>query len=150
MIEQDFIPYKQALELKELGLNLICFEMSRHEKKCEEQEKPNGCQLHNLHCGFPDCTIDKTIVPIPLPLYQQAFRWFREKYNLCGEIYSTNTGSIDFSFMIRDLATELYIYDNFQANTGGYSGTFETYEEVELACLIKLIEIVKNKNNEEI
>jgi hypothetical protein len=22
---------------------------------CEENRKPGGCQLHNLHCGYPDC-----------------------------------------------------------------------------------------------
>lgn len=27
----------------------------RLRKVCKEAEKPKGCQLHNLHCGFPDC-----------------------------------------------------------------------------------------------
>lgn len=22
---------------------------------CAERAKPNGCQLHNLQCGYPDC-----------------------------------------------------------------------------------------------
>lgn len=22
---------------------------------CKEKAKPGGCQLHNLHCGYPDC-----------------------------------------------------------------------------------------------
>ena len=22
---------------------------------CRENAKPGGCQLHNLHCGYPDC-----------------------------------------------------------------------------------------------
>ena len=22
---------------------------------CKERAKPNGCQLHNLHCGYPEC-----------------------------------------------------------------------------------------------
>ena len=24
---------------------------------CPEQKKPGGCQLHNLHCGYPKCDI---------------------------------------------------------------------------------------------
>lgn len=24
-------------------------------KVCPEQQKPGGCQLHNLHCGYPAC-----------------------------------------------------------------------------------------------
>lgn len=27
----------------------------RNIKVCEERLKPNGCQLHNLFCSFPDC-----------------------------------------------------------------------------------------------
>lgn len=26
---------------------------------CEEKKKPGGCQLHNLHCGYPNCDIKK-------------------------------------------------------------------------------------------
>ena len=22
---------------------------------CKEKQKPGGCQLHNLQCGYPDC-----------------------------------------------------------------------------------------------
>lgn len=27
----------------------------RLRKCCAEKLKPEGCQLHNLHCGYPDC-----------------------------------------------------------------------------------------------
>lgn len=27
----------------------------RKKKVCKEKDQPNGCQLHNLHCGYPDC-----------------------------------------------------------------------------------------------
>lgn len=26
---------------------------------CEEKKRPGGCQLHNLHCGYPNCDIRK-------------------------------------------------------------------------------------------
>lgn len=32
---------------------------------CPEKAKPGGCQLHNLHCGYPDC--DRRPVPKPSP-----------------------------------------------------------------------------------
>jgi hypothetical protein len=88
----------------------------------------------------PDAPMD-----IDTPLYQQAFRWFREKHNLCGEIYTVNMGAIDWTFQIRDLYSEDIKHNNFEANTGGYIGTFLTYEEAEGACLNKLIEIVMNQ-----
>ena len=25
------------------------------EGRCEHKKAPGGCQLHNLHCGYPDC-----------------------------------------------------------------------------------------------
>jgi len=27
--------------------------------RCPEKLKPGGCQLHNLHCGWPDCNKPK-------------------------------------------------------------------------------------------
>ncbi len=59
-------------------------------------------------------------------------------------------GAIDYTFQIRDLYSEDIKHDNFEAYTGGYVGTFLTYEEAESACLDKLIEIanrVKGKGD---
>jgi hypothetical protein len=57
-----------------------------------------------------------------------VLRWFREKYGL----YSAIDG----------LEGRLY-YKITQTNE--YSKEYNTYEEAEVACLIKLIEIVKKK-----
>ncbi len=38
--EKDWLPIQGAFRLRKI---------------CEENKKPNGCQLHNLHCGYPDC-----------------------------------------------------------------------------------------------
>jgi hypothetical protein len=74
-MNKEFVPYEEALVLKELGFNEPCLTQSKHKKLCSNKEQPGGCQLHNLHCAYPDCTIDKTVESIQLPLYQQAFRW---------------------------------------------------------------------------
>jgi hypothetical protein len=134
-MEKEFVTYAQALTLKELGFDERCLIKSEHTKKCVEKERPGGCQLHNLHCGYPDCTIDKTITPIPLPLKQQVFRWFREKYNIAHEInvYSTTDGYA-FSFKILCKKYTPFIDAN---------DTWTTYEEAENACIDKLIEIAK-------
>ena len=63
------------------------------------------------------------------PTFSQAFRWFREKYGL----YSVIDG----------LENRQY-YKITQLNT--YSKEYNTYEEAELECLKKLIEIVKGGN----
>ncbi len=60
-----------------------------------------------------------------------AFRWFREKYGIYPIIQSTINN--DFVCIAWSLNLEIHF------------GIFKIYEEAELACLIKLIEIVKDK-----
>lgn len=129
----DFLIYDDALIIRELGFDEVCFKNSVHTKECEH--KINGvCPLRNIHCGSPDCEIDNTIKPISLPTYSQAFRWFRKKYKLSGEPQSHQ---FYFSYYI--------IYDTLGNNTcKATDKNYETYEEAEQACLKKLIEIVKN------
>ena len=57
-----------------------------------------------------------------------VLKWFREKYGYYYPIHriTNNTNQVLYSI-------------------GPYAGDYFTYEEAELACLIKLIEIVKNK-----
>jgi hypothetical protein len=132
-MEKEFVTYEQALALKELGFDERCLIKSEHTKKCVEKERPGGCQLHNLHCGYPDCTIDKTITPIPLPLKQQVFRWFREKYELHHMIIiDSDTNTFDAG-IFGELVTPFLEEDTI----------FHTYEEAENACIDKLIEIAK-------
>ena len=134
-MEKEFIPYEQALSLKELGFDEECLTQSKHKKLCSNKEQPGGCQLHNLHCAYPDCTIDKTVESIPLPLYQQAFRWFRKKYQIvfCYE-----------PCLKKDLTYIFFIYVEV---TGEKVFVVESKynEEAELTCLQKMIEIVKTK-----
>ena len=115
---KEFIPYKQALALKELGFDEPCF----------------GKWLSNLQSNWKEYTLvlemgeDNRNAYLlegacSAPLYQQAFRWFREKYDL-REQYGV--------FPHHTIITNHLI-------DGGLE------EEAELACLIKLIEIVKKK-----
>jgi hypothetical protein len=101
----EFIPYEQALELKELGF-----------------KKDNDFGL--LYKGDD----------IPSILYQQAFRWFREKHGLDYEITYAGKKGEYHAFV------DEYIYGN-----NGSSPSIFSYEEAELACLKKLIIIVERK-----
>ena len=119
--EKEFIPYKQALELKELGFDEPCF-------KGYTEEYKTLISFSNTHTNL---SVKNTLPtkPFTAPLYQQAFRWFREKYGLdfgIGKIYN---GTDNYHYYIN------LEWQYFEGN----------YEEAELACLIKLIEIVKNK-----
>lgn len=133
-MEKEFVPYKQALELKELGFIQPCFGYYTGDKK-HLQLRPNMGRMNEPSDDVPTA-----------PTFSQVFKWFSNVYNLFPEIYTTTVGGyVEFTFQIRDLYSEKYIYDNFVTNTGGYSGTFHTIEDTEISCLDKLIEIVKNK-----
>jgi hypothetical protein len=72
------------------------------------------------------------------PTYPQTFRWFREKYDLRIWIES-NYGIIKFEYVI---ATTNINFINNQFEDSSY---YRTYEEAELECLRKIIEIIKIK-----
>jgi hypothetical protein len=141
-MDKELLPHKQSLELKELGFDEPCFGRYYY-KESYPMLNPNSGETE-LVFEFGQY-IKQTEITILAPLYQQAFRFFREKYNLYAELYTANMGAIEYCFQIRDLYSEKYIYDNFQGAGSSYVGTFNTPEEAELACLDKLIEIFKTK-----
>jgi hypothetical protein len=109
-MNKEFIPYQQALELKELGFNEPCF---------------GKFYFNHLEIGgnwSNDDFKEDPDVFISAPLYQQAFRWFREKYgiHITPKKFDTTTWIADWGYW--------------------ESPVYYSYEEAELACLIKLIE----------
>ena len=114
-IENEFIPYKQALALKELGFNEHCF---------------RGWYLDESLYYHPDSDI-----VLDNPTFSQAFRWFRENYRLDGKPeYFLNDW---YCYIINDMKEEDTSRRLFTE--------FPSHEEAELECLKKLIEIVKQK-----
>ena len=121
MMEKEFIPYEQALALKELGFNMDNpfgkFYTKPGSKMFGVDEKGRHYPIKNTSKKL--YTLGENYVlkeenAFIAPLYQQAFRFLREKYGL----------EDDFSM-------------------------FNSYEEAELECLKKLIKIVKEKSNEQ-
>ena len=126
IMKKEFIPYEQALALKELGFDEPCF-------KGYTEEYKTLISFSNTHTNT---SVEKTLPTKPLtaPLYQQAFRWFREKYKLycCIErVEYINSDEKGFQWSIFEKCS----------NVGE---ELKTYEEAELECLKKLIEICKN------
>ena len=145
-MNKEFITHNQALALKELGFDEPC--LAYYQKSAvigDDTILP--IQIRNKASNFNDNEYSKMGVPFcSAPLYQQAFRWFREKYNIQGYIYSStvrgnaektkqftgyiwNINGIDMPFLSTDARDELH----------------DTYEQAEHACLDKLIEISKTK-----
>ncbi len=128
-MENEFVDYSTALALKELGFDGGY--LGLYVKNQVELLVGNNFG----EIGFYD---------IKAPLYQQAFRWFREEHGICG--YVRRGSKIRFyyppenGFTVDDWEWRVYKTDG--EHLPGH-GMKDTYEEAELACLRKLIEIVK-------
>jgi predicted GNAT superfamily acetyltransferase len=122
-MKKEFVTYEQAVALKELGFNEKC--MGYFDVRLEHQ-------IGNF--DFTEIKgYDKSIAALS-PLKQQAFRWFREKYELIGLI---EIGTQEFNYDIYD-----NIKDRSILGTARLSYN-DIYEEAENACIDKLIQIAK-------
>ena len=129
-MEKEFIPYEQALALKELGFDEPCFGYF--------DPLLGDYTIMNSDCINPKPTLfnhNSSSVVVSAPTFSQAFRWFREKYRLDSKPeYFLNDW---YCFIINDMkGTE---------TSRRLFTEYPSYEEAELECLKKLIEIVKNK-----
>lgn len=129
-MEKDFIPYEQALALKELGFDEKCLSCYLYEVKTFSWEL--NCQISN----------NKIPWIISAPLYQQAFRFFREKHNLHSYIVCNCSVNeiLSYDWIIHK------VMNTGKSRDENFITDYEqTFEEAELECLKKLIEIVKEK-----
>jgi hypothetical protein len=134
-IKNEFIPYEQALALKELGFDESCFGRYYY-KESYPMLNPNSGETE-LVFEFGQY-IKQTEITILAPLYQQAFTWFREKYNLFSYIIPDDDGC-DFTIMDINWGIDKEVHYNYRESSNC------SYEKAELECLKKLIEIVKFK-----
>ena len=127
MLEKEFARYQEALVLKELGFDEPCFAFFNGKHLSFERFDILGNPLDICNC-------------LEAPTYSQIFRFFREKYNLLGSIDYSNR--LKWYYVIREFITS-DILPNLNTSS---KGEFESYEEAELECLVKLIDIVKKQN----
>jgi hypothetical protein len=134
-MDKEFVPYEEALALKGLGFKEDCLGF---------WSKIHGLYItkttgeSKLFEGAGECKA---------PLYQQAFRWFRDKHQLMSQV---TYGSIEFEkgygFNIYQCSPR---EDGFTHLEKCEPRCSNTYQEAELACLRKLIEIVKQQKDVE-
>jgi hypothetical protein len=132
---KDFIPYELALELKELGFDEPCFGLY----SIIEHDDIN---IGDFYFGPSYATRANEGRSILAPTFSQAFRWFREKYNIFPNI--SYVGKFMNTFEILNEKGDDYTSGEIFHYYNTYFHYYNTYKEAELACLNKLIEIVKN------
>jgi hypothetical protein len=131
-MEKEFVSYKLAVKLKELGFDEPCCGYYDHSIKELDTISSDVCERlckHDTH--------------IKAPLFQQAFRWFREKYSGYHGVSDT-----DFLFELTINGEFIRVTSTLKENRI-FQENGSSYEEVELACLTKLIEIVEQKQKED-
>jgi hypothetical protein len=122
-MNKEFVPYKESLELKELGFDEPCFGYYNDNNEFTFFADVRSCNTNTEFGFFPTA-----------PTFSQTFRFFREKHNLKSWVqeHATNT----FIYEIRPHKRTHY--------KEGEIYVYKEYEKTELACLNKLIAIVKN------
>ena len=118
-MEKEFVPYELAVKLKALGFDEPCL----------------------MYYDYSWRLVESGVYECKAPLFQQAFRWFREKYEIFGVITSEkddnyyNTEFFGYSVYKTKVNAPLSIGLDLKENA--------SYEEAELACLDKLIKIIE-------
>lgn len=128
-LNELFVPYEESLELKKLGLNKPCIAF---------YDRNHGTELYTDRSRLIDYSSHALEYTCEAPTFSQAFRFFREKYDCSHNITKTISGE----YIPYVNGYELDLDDNCE-EVVGFKWIYKTYEEAELACLRKLIEIVK-------
>lgn len=138
-----FANYEQSLELKQLGFNEPCFGYYRKDAVVGNPFEYNidYCTKAELDHGL--CPKNSEFINdwVAAPLKSQVFEWFRDKHKL----YHTINMFGDW-----DKPQYSYIVSGRTMNNPAHMWHFEdkySHEEAEDACIDKLIEIVKQKQN---
>jgi hypothetical protein len=144
-MNKDFTPFELALRMKQLGYDGSCFAIW---SGFDEQNfsitdtirlyssgfRINGTQSARFY------TNDFKSLRVAAPTYSQALRWFSEKQEIEGFVHKSIEGN--YYFVIKRIGNN---ESNMYEFTKTAPKNFDTYEEAELACLTKLIEIVEKK-----
>ena len=155
-MEKEFLQYTESLALRELGFDEECLGVWI-------------CKIKELHIGLDSLPYNnknsklKKVFEgdsnfISAPTYSQAFRWFRDKYDLNSlVVFDKYICEIDdkelenpyftYYYSINELWSEGKDYGKFTRGFINVASNRDmlSYEEAELDCLKKLIEIVKEK-----
>lgn len=117
----EFVPYEQALALKELGFDKECFRYYlESDELMDDVQQVISSELEDY----------MTLAP----LYQQAFKWFLDNHGLWFRPDYPFPGHDTYSGTIHKIGEYRSTADIDNCNS---------HEEAELACLNKLIELTK-------
>ena len=136
-MKKEFVSYEIALELKQLGFNEPCIAFYNGRFLDFKIWNDDGCESSQIN-------VNMDVGQCPnAPTFSQAFRFFREQFNWQASIEATkdqHSRELGYNYFIWNSETGLE-YHTMPMNKPSGDWEFKTYEEAEIACLIKLIKI---------
>ena len=149
-MNKEFIPYEQALALKELGFDEECLTSYHYDgtlmdiwsamrfvtnSSLKDPKNFNAYSNSKLLKDYLDNPFTAA------PTFSQTFRWFREKdyYSEVRVGCTQIDGGIGYEWWV----WKPNGIEEWSIQMPGEEWSYETYEEAEQACLDKLIEIIK-------
>jgi hypothetical protein len=140
-MNKEFVSYEIALKLKELGFDEPC--LTYYYELTSNLRTHIGVDIGNAWTYTGTKKLGFTLAP----LYQQVFKWFRKQYDWQATIEATNNqhnNELGYNYWIWNPQTGEE-HHTMPKNRPSGDWEYKTYEEAQKACLIKLIEIVKNE-----
>jgi hypothetical protein len=126
----ELISYNDSLMLREFGFDEACFAWYS-----------NGQLILEHHIIFTGDQYYMRKEDCNAPTFSQAFRFFREKFNLFSCVELHLNFPIRYYFIIDEIGNDDFVY-----HTEDETIFYDKYEDAEIACLKLLIELVKNKS----
>jgi hypothetical protein len=163
---KDFIPHKEALELKQLEFDEPCFGYYDEEDieqqvyeyaNCSDNVTGGKACYHEGFLSVTNSQLDEygafgakdddgleCYERWTAPTFSQAFRFFREKYGLFISFVRYRKSVVIEMPDTFSKVYEIWIQDE-NKDESIWVGDFDGQEEAELACLRKLIKIAKQE-----
>lgn len=130
MSEKEFVPYQESLKLKELGFDEPCIAFYEEDtNKLVTFHTDSYQEVTGFIC------LDRQV---NAPTFSQAFRFFREKYGIEPQVKSWEERSnIVWYYSVQLIGGEPSVFRSADC-------CVNSYEEAQLECLRRLIQIAKN------
>ena len=130
-MKAQFIPYKIALKLKELGFDEEVFGYYKEGSIIDQDDMTYERGIHNR------ITQTYNSGTISAPLWQQAIDWLREKHNLYVQIVFSeiqDESLYPYYYYIIDMKTKLVL--------GTLSYNIKEFKEAKEQAILKAIELI--------
>lgn len=137
IMKEQFVPYKIALKLKELGFDEECLAYYYKHGNSKKEKLFYYPSQDEYDIDDHPYLEPNSKTNSDAPLWQQAFDWFRDKYNLVSEIFHNP------EYEWKNWKYRFYWTTERLRLSNISDGHYETYEEARLECLKKLIKIVE-------